>query len=1197
MKRMKKAIVFLIVAITLSVTVSFLWLASAKETKLGVDQTSPLSVEVTTAKSKYTLLSVIEFNVRITNNSDTDIENIDVVAQLGQDLVFVKGSEIKTSKKRLAPGEVYEWSYKAKVNRNCMKGADKLLVPLAFMRDIFIGDYSDNNQDSNFGSHMCKSQTRATLISAYSNTYSSDSTVKVFYDANSVEFGYLHTNPTNCDAGVSSDVTFFINITSEGKIEDESIELYFDDKLLGSLNDSGENGDAQSNDGVYSGTFSVFSNERKHSQYYVKYKNQKSDIETLLFAKPRTEEEIQIINDFNSDISKIKEKYTFSREKYNNKDKEALLKAKQCYNDITSYLDNRSDVKSYEFTGFNIMVMFDFEIPVGISFDDLIQDTDKKLQSRSLNQINNISYNDDASYKSKIITLQPHSDELPAKAFDNAADTIINSNSNYIFQENLDNEQVTIETMKSLSKYGIIIIDSHGGNWAHNGYILSLSETVTISKDKQYEEDIDKERIIPTASNYLVTEKFFDDYYSADDLNNTIIYLGTCHGGDDNVGIRRILNSKGAEAVMSYKNTVVNKYNHEMITTISKQLSEGDTIQEAVEKAKEENGIYDPYITDETYDDLSFWEQLWYLLGLIDSSDVEGANPSELILTGNDTSFALSKNPGSELITGQVIDSKDNNPISNVNVTCPELNINCLTDKNGIFEFKVQLPLKQTTFYFSHEDYKDNTIMVTENDYSSLNQISLTPKEPDNPPMDDNFAGGDGTIENPYQIATARQLDAVRNHLDSNFVLVDDIDLSEYENWEPIGGYIDVEPDDGLQGSFDGQGHTISNLTMKYIITPTEQSYPRDYSFGLFSDSTLSPGIQNVNLENVNIDISGKGDYTEIKWGSDVYVSGVSTKASILSNISADGQINVKLQNDYTHISGITCNTESIVNSTNKINTYAEVTGIRESGLGVSAAGITNSAVNISNCNNYGHLSVNTTSPEDSTWLAYAGNVSCAGIITGAVDSEISNSKNYGDIDVVSKNCHLRTGGIAGSFDGGTISNCVNYGLVKSNTYKCSSVVGGIVGYLGNASNISTSTINKCVNFGNLSSVCTLPENLTADNAERGYAFCSGIVGDIFSSSSGNGKIDTCFNLAEKIEEECRNTYFKEHLGRISRNTLSIDGKSLMSNCYSLDSTLLNGVPAAEDIGPDQKNGGSMTRAEIEKAVTDLGFALPGQTE
>lgn len=180
-KHWKKVVAFLMAAIMLAVMVPFWGLASAKETEPGIVPTSPLSVEVTTEKSKYTLLSVIEFNVRITNNSDTDIENIDVVAQLGQDLVFVKGSETTTSKDSLAPGEVYEWSYKAKVSRDRLKKADKLLVPLAFMRDIFVGNYSDSDQNLSYGSQVCENSTRASLISAYSNTYLSDSTVTVFY--------------------------------------------------------------------------------------------------------------------------------------------------------------------------------------------------------------------------------------------------------------------------------------------------------------------------------------------------------------------------------------------------------------------------------------------------------------------------------------------------------------------------------------------------------------------------------------------------------------------------------------------------------------------------------------------------------------------------------------------------------------------------------------------------------------------------------------------------------------------------------------------------------------------------------------------------------------------------------------------------------------------------------------------------------
>lgn len=183
-KRLTKIISFFMAVIMLVTTVSLLFLASAtevEEVKPTVD-VSPINVEVTTEKPRYTLLSVIKFNVRVTNNSDTDIENINIAAKLGEDLVFVKGSETTTLKDRLAPGESYEWSYKAKVSRDRLKSADKLLVPLAFMRDIFVGDYLINDSNANSGSQMCERYIRANLISAYSNSYSSDSTVQIWYD-------------------------------------------------------------------------------------------------------------------------------------------------------------------------------------------------------------------------------------------------------------------------------------------------------------------------------------------------------------------------------------------------------------------------------------------------------------------------------------------------------------------------------------------------------------------------------------------------------------------------------------------------------------------------------------------------------------------------------------------------------------------------------------------------------------------------------------------------------------------------------------------------------------------------------------------------------------------------------------------------------------------------------------------------------
>jgi hypothetical protein len=52
------------------------------------------------------------------------------------------------------------------------------------------------------------------------------------------------------------------------------------------------------------------------------------------------------------------------------------------------------------------------------------------------------------------------------------------------------------------------------------------------------------------------------------------------------------------------------------------------------------------------------------------------------------------------------------------------------------------------------------------------------------------FAGGSGTKEAPYLIATAAHLNNVRNHLDKHFRQIADLDLSGYKSgtgWAPIG--------------------------------------------------------------------------------------------------------------------------------------------------------------------------------------------------------------------------------------------------------------------------------------------------------------------------------------------------------------------------------------------------------------------------
>ncbi len=74
------------------------------------------------------------------------------------------------------------------------------------------------------------------------------------------------------------------------------------------------------------------------------------------------------------------------------------------------------------------------------------------------------------------------------------------------------------------------------------------------------------------------------------------------------------------------------------------------------------------------------------------------------------------------------------------------------------------------------------------------------------------FAGGEGSAENPWQIAEADHLNNVRYCLSSHFVHVDQIDLdtapyNEGEGWVPIG-----DSDSPFTGTYDGRWFSINDL-------------------------------------------------------------------------------------------------------------------------------------------------------------------------------------------------------------------------------------------------------------------------------------------------------------------------------------------------------------------------------------------------
>ena len=117
------------------------------------------------------------------------------------------------------------------------------------------------------------------------------------------------------------------------------------------------------------------------------------------------------------------------------------------------------------------------------------------------------------------------------------------------------------------------------------------------------------------------------------------------------------------------------------------------------------------------------------------------------------------------------------------------------------------------------------------------------------------FTGGNGTAEDPYQIADWYHLDNVRNYLSSYFIVINDLDSNsigytelaspsahEGKGWQPIA--VNVT----FVGSFDGQGYDICDL---FIDRPDESSV------GLFGSLGDAGTIENVG---VNGNVTGQGN-------------------------------------------------------------------------------------------------------------------------------------------------------------------------------------------------------------------------------------------------------------------------------------------------------------------------------------------------
>ena len=165
---------------------------------------------------------------------------------------------------------------------------------------------------------------------------------------------------------------------------------------------------------------------------------------------------------------------------------------------------------------------------------------------------------------------------------------------------------------------------------------------------------------------------------------------------------------------------------------------------------------------------------------------------------------------------------------------------------------------------------------VTERDTSTMTAL------PSASSVSGSLASGTYAINSKADLIQLADITNSGKLSDSNsyeFVLGCDIDLSGMD-WTPIGGAYDGGDEPiFFHGTFDGNGHTISNLTILNRKVTTEEvgngtSDPQNYNVGLFG-AINNATIKNLAVEDANINsgvnagiIVGAADYTSTGTGS-----------------------------------------------------------------------------------------------------------------------------------------------------------------------------------------------------------------------------------------------------------------------------------------------------------------------------------------
>ena len=289
---------------------------------------------------------------------------------------------------------------------------------------------------------------------------------------------------------------------------------------------------------------------------------------------------------------------------------------------------------------------------------------------------------------------------------------------------------------------------------------------------------------------------------------------------------------------------------------------------------------------------------------------------------------------------------------------------------------------------------------------------------------------GAGTESDPYRLSSTRDLLAMKPALVKGqmtyFKMMNDIDMSSIENWDPLN------PDDpyDLGIVFDGGGHSLKNLKSK------EKHYSS--FFGVLYGKCYN--VKFVDAEIVSASNSGAG----IIGG---YI-GTGGKPAIVSGVEASGIVTNAGKGQSVGGLGGNAREATIENCTVNVTVSNPMgDGVNRTATGGVVGKTMGSAVKIKNCVVRGIVEI----------TKGVNNTYTGGIVGWQVDagSEITGCEVYATV----KSAGERVGGIVGHYQGGTLSGCKFYGEVNA----ASRLAGGIAGITSSAS-----IIENCLSSGKI---------------------------------------------------------------------------------------------------------------------------------